>query len=398
MSNFLADSSYLAVKPQSAAATPVIPTDFVPLIEESIRVNANYAADRRMKGLSWKSDELLKANRTIEGDLRVYCDPDNLGHLLNMAFAKGSTTGDATDGYTHPFTVGDGKHYSLEVSRGEFATRIFGARADRLRIEFEENKMASVVSIKALGQFQAASLAVALTGAGMTEVVLSTDYDLRPADGLVVGDVIRVGGVDVTLTSVNANGTTVGFASTSITASVGDTVYLLAQTPSFSALQEPFYMGNTLVGFGDDESAATTAAGARATAVPCYDLSTEFMQNLLDAPASGATGPSVLLNQTREGALELRRLFEDPEQMQKYLENKETAVTLIATGRHIKSDLTTSELLTIKYFRTKLVDLEEPLNVGEYIYDAETREVLYDSSEAKAVTFALVNRTAGGSY
>ena len=52
MSNFLADRGYLAMKPQAAAATPILPTNFVPLVSESIRVNPNLAADRRIKGLS----------------------------------------------------------------------------------------------------------------------------------------------------------------------------------------------------------------------------------------------------------------------------------------------------------------------------------------------------------
>ncbi len=396
--NYLADKSYLAVKPQSVTTTPVIPTIFMPLISESIRVNPNFVADRRMKGLDWKSDELLKGPRKIEGDLVIFADPDNFGHLLNMTYAKGATTGSGSDGYTHPFTVGDGKSYTIEISRGAFAQRIYGVRGDSLKVEFEDNKLKATISVKGLAQFYTASVAVALTGAGMTSLVMSTDYDLRPADGLVVGDVLTINGTEVTLTSVNANGTTVGFASTAVTASIGDSVTLKAQTPSYAALAEPFYFGNTLVGFAATSSAADTAAATKATATPCYNLSAEFKNNLLDASATGSTGPAVLLNQVKEASLEISRLFTDPIQYQKWIENIKQAITIIITGRYIKSDLSTSELLTIKFHKVKMIENEEPLEVGAYIFDKEKLEALYDSSDAKAVEITIVNRTAGTSY
>lgn len=403
MTNFLADKGYLAVKPQSATTTPVIPTKFIPLVSESVRVNPNLLADRRIKGLSWKSDELLKGSRQIEGDLVVLADPDALGHLFNMIYLKGTTTGNAGDGYTHPFTVGEGKSYSIEISRGDFAQRIWGVRGENLRLEFEENKMKATMSIKGLGQFYSASLAVALTGAGMTSIVFSTDYDLRPSDGLVVGDVLRIvetagTTVDVTILTINADGKTVTFASTAITAAVGQPVFLKAQTPSFGTVAEPLYFGNTLVGVSPTSALADTAAATRATATPVYSFLTDFKNNLLSAPATGYTGPAVLLNQVRESSLEISTLFSDPTVYQKWIESVKKAVTLIATGRFIKSDLTTSEKLTVKFHKIKAITNEEALDVGQYIFDKQTYEALYDSVDAKAIEVEVVNRTAGTDY
>ena len=397
MSNYLADKSYLAVKPQVAAATPIVPTTFVPLVSESVRVNPNFAADRRMKGLSWKSDQILKGTRAIEGDITVLADPEAMGHLLNMTYLKGVTAGDAASGYTHPFTVGEGKSYSLDISRGAYAQRIWGARSENLKLDFVDNKMQATISIKALGQFYSASLAVALTGAGMTTAVLSTDSDLRPTDGLVIGDTVIIGGVDLVLTGVNANGTTITFASTTVTAAVGDPVFLKAQTPSYSNL-EPFYFGNTLIGVAATSALADTAAATRATATPVYTMSTNFKNNLLSAPATGYTGPAVLANQVREADLELKTLFTDPTLFQKWIEYVKQAVTVIATGRYIKTDLSTSELLTIKYHSVKSITTEEPLIVGEYIFDTQKFDTLYDAGDVKAFEVSLVNRTAGTSY
>lgn len=395
MANSLADKSFLALKPQVAAATPILPSLFAPLVSVNIPVDPAFSASRAMKGLSWESDDLLKGKRTIKGDIEIWADPDNLAHLVNMVCVKTSTTGDAASGYTHIFDPGEGKSYSLDIPRSTYAQRLYGWRGTKLAFSFEDNKMKAKISGEALGQFYSVSLAVALTGAGMTSAVFKTDYDLRPADGLVIGDTLIIGGTEVVLTSVNANGTTVGFASTTVTAAVGDPVFLKAQTPSFTALQEPFYFGNTLVGIGADSAAADTAAATRATATMCEEITAEYDTGLQAHPGSGYTGPGVLLNGVRSGAVGLTRLFTDPTQYQKWIENVKQAITIIATGRYIKTDLSTSEKLTIKINKVKLMTNDEPLEVGQYIMDKQAYKMLYDPTDGNALTITIVNRTAG---
>ena len=390
--NYLADKSYLAVKPQADADTPIIPDVFMPLVSESIKVVPNFAADRRMKGLDWKSDEILKGSRKIEGDVSVYADPDNLAHIVNMVYAKGETTGSAGDGYTHPFTPGEGKNYSLDIPRGIYAQRIWGVRGDNLKLEFQDNKLVATISIKALGQFYTASLAVALTGTGMTSCVLKTDYDLRPTDGLKIGDKILIGAVELTLTSVNADGKTLGFASTTVTASIGDAVFLKAQTPTLPTQREPFYMGNALVGVALTSALADTAAASKATATPCYSVGVNLKNNLLDSPASGSTGPISLKNQVKEASLDLKRMFEDPTEYQRWIEAVKRGVTIICTGRFIKSDLTTSEKLTVKFHNVKTLTNDDPLEPGSYIFDTQNFEALYDSVDGKTVEIEIINR------
>jgi hypothetical protein len=398
MSNYLSDKGYLAIKVQAAPGTPVIPNWFIPLISESIRLNPNITADRRIKGLDWKSDDMIKGARTVEGDINVYADPDTLGHLLNMAYLKGVSSGSAPDGYTHPFTPGEGDSYCMEIGRGITAQRIWGARIDNLRLEFQDNKLVAVASIKALGQFNGASLAVALTGAAQTSAVLKQDYNTRPTDGLVIGDVITVGGVDITLTGVNADGVTLAFASISVTAAIGDPLNLKAQTPAYTAIVEPFYLNNALVGISNTSTNADTAAATKATATPCYNILMNLKQNLLNAMATGSAGPSVLLNQIKEAAIELSRLFENPTQYHKWIENTKQAITMIVKGRFIKTDLSTWESFTIKFHNTKLETNEQPLEVGQYIFDKQKFEALYDNTDGKSVEISLVNRTAGTSY
>jgi hypothetical protein len=386
------------MKPQVDASTPILPTNFFALLSESIKLNPNLSPDPRMKGMQWKSDEILKGARTIEGELSFYGDPAVLGHLLNMAYAKGTTTGDAASGYTHPFTPGDGKAYTIDIVRGAYAQRLYGVRADSLKKTFQDNKMVVSVNVKALGQFNSVSLAVALTGAGMTTAVFSTEYDLRPTDGLVVGDVIIVGGVELTLLTVNANGTTVTFASTAVTASVGDPVYLKAQAVSLGTQLEPFYMGNTLVGLAATSALADTAAAARTTDTVYESITMTLKNNVIGQPGTASTGPSILLNGVQEAKVETSKLFETPQQYQKWIEAIKQAITVIATGRYIKTDLSTSEKLTVKFHKIKALTMDQPLSGDSYIFDKQNFEALYDAGDAKTVEIELVNRTIGTDY
>jgi len=395
--NYLADNSYLAIIPEVTAGTPLIPTNFVPLISESIKTNVNYLADQRMKGVAWKSSDLLRGNRVHEGDLVALGDPDTLGHFLNMVMKLGSTTGDA-DGYTHPFTVGDPQSYTIEIKKGLYAQRYFGVLIDELKMDFSEGQLQLTSSIKAMGQFSVASVGVALTGAGMTDLILDDQYDISPNRGLVVGDIIVVGGVDVTIATVAADGFTVTFLSTVVTASVGDPVYLKPQTASIASLQDPFYLGNMLVGIGADETAATAASASRTLATPVYDMSISIKNNLFAQNGSTRFDPVTIVPRTKEAQIALKQLFENVSQRQDFYDKTKQAITISALGKFIKDDFTTQESLTLTFNNVKLMTSDNAIEVGELIADTQEFEVLYDSVDGAAMSASLVNRTAGGSY
>ncbi len=392
---YLSDKSYLAVKVEATEGTAVKPDVFIPLVSESIKINPTHTADRRFAGRTWKSDDLLKGSRSHEGDVVVLGDPDNLGHILNMVLTKGTTTGSLTIGYTHPFTVGSPKSYTIEIGKGTYAQRFFGVKGEKLKLDFVDGKLQATLSIKAMGQASVATLSTALTGAGMTSAVLKQDYDLKPNTGFVIGDTITVGGVDIVLTGVNADGVTLEFAAITVTASAGDSVVLKLQTPSYTGLPDPFYQGNALVGVGADEAAATTAAGTKATATPMYEMSIEKTNNLLSAPATGSVDPIKLLPQTRECVLTISQLFETEAQHQKWLDRTKQALTLIVKGKAITTGV---EKLTWKCHKVKLITNDEPLEVGAYMFDKQSFECLYDSADAKALSVELINHIAGTVY
>lgn len=395
--SYLSENSYLAVKPESTAGTAVIPTNFVPLVNESIRAIVNHTADKRIKGVSWNSNDLLRGSRSQEGEVVILADPDNLGHFLNMFMLKGTTTGDATDGYTHPFTVGDCDSYSFEISRGAFAQRFFGVKVNELRLEFADGNLQVRADIKAVGQFSVAKLGVALTGAGMTSMTLDDEYDLEPTRGLVVGDTLVIGTDEVIITAITDT-KTVEFASADLTYSIGEPVYLKSQTVTLPSLQDPFYFGNTLVGVGADETEATTNAGSRSTATPVHDLSVILRNNILEIPRSGRVDPIELKTRSKQGQIQMKQLLESEDNYADFLARTKQAITIIIKGKYIKSDFTTNEQLTLKFHNVKLTENSNKLEVGEYIVDDQNFEVLYDNTDGKAMTADLINRTAGTAY
>jgi hypothetical protein len=353
-----------------------------------------------MKGLDWKSDDLLAGDRKHEGDIVIFADGDNLGHLLNMTYLKGTTTGSAT-GYTHPFTVGSPDSYTIEIQKGPYAQRYFGVKADQLKVEFVDQKMQVTASIKSMGQFSVGALKEALSGS-VTSLKLNSAYDMKPNSGLAVGDVLVVigdngVGVEATITTVNADGETVGFSAITVTGAIGNRVYLKAQTPSYTGIVAPFFLGDTLIGVGADNATALSNAGAKATATGMYNFAFTLKNNLLDAPASGSKDPFQLLPQTREAEITTRRLFEDETQHKAWLNSIKQAITMISTGEEISAG-GTHESLTVKFHKVKLTNNEEPLELDALIFDAQTFEVLYDSTDGYAIEISLVNKTAGTDY
>jgi len=398
MTTYLSDSQYLAIKPETTAGTAVIPTIFVPLVSESVKTIVNHTVDRRLKGNTWKGNTLLRGNRMHEGEIVILGDPTNIGHILNMLMKKGSTTGDTTDGYVHPFTVGAGDTYTFEISKGAYAQRYFGVYVEEVTIGFVDGQMQLTLSIKAMGQVSVAQLGVALTGAGMTTLILDDNYDNVPNRGLVVGDVITIGTDDVTLTSVNADGVTLGFSSTSLTHSIGVAVNLKQLAVSNPSLPDPFYLGNVLVGIGATASAATTAAGSRSTATALYDLEIVLKNNLFSENGSSRFDPVQIIAQTPEALITLKQLLSGQEQKTAHLHRTKQAITIIASGKNINPDFSTNELLTIKFNNVKLIESDNALEVGELIRDEQSFEVLYDDGDAQAMDVSLRNLVAGTVY
>ena len=90
----------------------------------------------------------------------------------------------------------------------------------------------------------------------------------------------------------------------------------------------------------------------------------------------------------------IKKLFETPEQHQKWLQLIKQGICFIFMGEMINIATPTNNKLTFALHNAKLIDNEEPLNVGEYIMDEQNLKALYDVSDALVLTVELVNETS----
>lgn len=400
MNNYLANLSYLALKKETTEGVAVIPDVFLPLESSDLVTNLNLSDDGRMMGNRWKTHKLFKGERTHEGNISVWGDPDTLGYILDMTMKKESTAGDGDVGYTHNFEPGNSNSYTIEIPRGDVCFRYFGVKGDELKFDFEEEKLKAELTVKCMGHFSASTLRDAVSSG--TSIALKQDYDLEPARGLVVGDTLVLSPgtaeeeeVEISAIAADKITITVGSAITKSHAA-GATVYLKAQTPTISAtLQKPLFLGNALMGFGTTAALAETAASSKTTATPCWDISLDYKNNLFAAHGSHYLEPVKLLPQENELEVEVRKLFETADARQKYLDGIKQGVSLIVSGELIKTTpATTKNYLKINLHNAQIKELQNSLTKGEYIFDEQTFGACYDDSDGKAVTVVVCNKTA----
>lgn len=401
--NFLANNSYLAVKVEATEGVAVRPNVFLPVESFDVKTDRALSADKRMRGVRFKTTGLSEGERSHRGSFKVWGDADVIGYVLNMTLKKGSTTGNGTDGYTHPFTVDDPKTYTIEVPKGDFAQRFIGVRAETLKLMFEEAKLKLDVAVEAMGQFSSAQLSAAVTGGSTTTLKLNQEYDLQPNRGLVAADQLVIvkasDGTTETVTIDTAGVSTDGVTLTLTAAptasfSIGDRVYLKKQTYSAPTLQAPLKFGDVLIGFGADATAAATAAAARSTATPVHALSLEFKNNLLKAPTTNYKDPSVIKPQSQECQLEIKQLFATAEQHQAWLATVKQAVVIRILGKIINAGTPTYNYLKITLNKVLLSDNAVPLAVGEYLMNEQKFEACYDETDGQAMAGELVNLTS----
>ena len=140
----LANLGYLAMKLEASKGTPITPDTFVPLYSENMAINVNLDEDNPIVGIREARYQSFLGQEDYKGTVKVLAEPKTLPHFLNMILMKGSTAGDATTGYTHPFTLGDTvKSYTVEFLKGNIPFRFYGVEARDIAPSFEEIGRAS---------------------------------------------------------------------------------------------------------------------------------------------------------------------------------------------------------------------------------------------------------------
>lgn len=394
--NYVSNKMYMAIGLQPDALTAVVPTIFVPLMEEDMKIDPKNERVKQIVGIDWASNKMLQGERELGGGITIQADPDNLSHFLNMTLKKGVTTGDGAVGYTHPFTADDAQYYTIDIVKGNAVHRFVGCQIGQMELKFDNGYLVAKAEVIARGAFVTGTLKTALTGAGMVAVEFSEEYDPEPCSGLVAGDVIQVQKadgtfVDITVATVVAGNKSITCAATDATASIGALISLKAQTPSYATLKRPFKFGQALVGFGANQTAADANVASYALATPVDEFSLVIDRNMNRRRATGKNDALTLAGPS-DGKFTVKKLFETAEQQQQWMDVSKKACTILFTGDNIATTYYCS--LEIKLHNIKPQTHDNKLKIGEFIFDETDFNIEYDDTDAKAIEVSVVNETA----
>lgn len=382
----LSNLGYLAMIKEVTKGTPLTPTTYVPLYEESLDTNPNNIEDTPIMGNKAMTYWVLQGQRSHSGDLKVLAEPNSAALFVDMLLTKGNTSGGGP--YTHPFTLSpttNPKSYTIDIAKGQMVFRYMGVEASEISPAFDNDKMQLAVKVAALKSFTVREIA-SVSGTGPYTIVFKTNYDPSPTTGLVVGDLVRVFlAAGTTIDAVVATipgGTSITCIADVSTATAGDMLTLRPATPSFATLT-PFLWARTEFRFGATASAALSATHTPLETGSLWTLKHEFADKD-GAMRSGSFDPAAL-PRTKGGAeLATKMFFDSPDEYNRFM----TIAKRACVVRHFSE--TGYELrVTLNNLRAK----EDPIKIkeGSILYNEVKYTAVYDTSDAQVMDVSVLN-------
>lgn len=386
---------YLGLVKEAVKGTPLTPTDYVPLYSESIQTSLNLIDQQPIFGNKFATFATIPGQRSHKGEITVLAEPNTSARFFDALLTKTSTTGAGP--YTHTFGLvagTDPNSYTYDISTGNIVARYFGVQVSKITPNWNKNELQWKISLSALGSFQGRTIATVAT----TTLTLDTTYDPTPTKGLVVGDLVRLyktaGNVsaDFTIATVNADGITITLSATAAAFATGDMIYLRPATTTFT-IQPSFLWAKSLFGFGATASAAlTNATQALQTRVE-QGSTYELIHNFESDDGSGRSGafdPAVLIRETGDATLTVKRFFDTPEDVANMNNITKTALVI----RHVSG--ATNQYETRITFNNLKTDgkVVPDLNSGDIVYSEIKYHPDYDTSDAAGYGVVIINALA----
>lgn len=386
------NKGYLAVKKEvTKGVIAAVPDVYIPFYEESMMTNTALDEDVPVIGNIFARFQSLLGLRSHGGDITFLAEPNTAGYIIDQILTKGSTTGSAP--YTHPFTlspVTNPNAYTMDIRKGKVVARFLGCEISELGINFDKNKMTFGAKVHALKSFIVREVASVSGSSNPYTIVLKTDYDASPTDGLIVGD---------TMTAVLADNTTVNFTVASIvdgtsittstditTAVAGSLIFIRAATPSYT-LKAPFEWAKTEFRFDTTAADALTEVQTRVEQGSAWTLMYKFEADE-GAQRSGSRDPAALVRMLGDIEVTVKQIFDNPWDMNRYLANLGGALVI----RHFSEGSTYELRVTINKFKLK----ENPTIVksGEVVYSEATLIPDYNTGDGQAFDIKVINNVA----
>ena len=258
MPNFspYANYGYLGLIPEAAEATPLTPTTFVGIQNESIVPSFGIKSIQTIAGNRERNVRSVPDKVEIGGDVEFYLEPKTIGHFLRSLFgAPVSQTLTAATAFRHVFQVSDTpKTYTIDIQPADapWIHRYYGVHMSQLEFTQGDNVIVCKASLMPRKAFINARI---LTSANSGVAVA-----LDQTSGLVVGDSILIiqkenGFTTVQdreiATIVDENNITVT-AALDATIDVDDIVVIKRQTATYDQDLELTFFGGTEIYTGDD--------------------------------------------------------------------------------------------------------------------------------------------------
>lgn len=387
MAERLANIGYLGIKKETTKGTAVTPNVYIPLYDETFMTDVQLDLDNPIVGNKADIFQTIQGQRKHSGEITILAEPNTAGYILDMFMTKGTTTGAGP--YTHPFTISpttDPKSYTIDIQKGQVVARFAGCEVSEVSIDFDTNKMVFKIKFSALSSF----IVREISGVSTNVVTFKTNYDATPTTGLVASDLVRVYDVsagtfqDFTITSVTATTATLSGSPTGIVS--GDLFFLRPATPSYT-LKTPFQWAKTEFRFAADASTALSATQVRIEKGSKWTIQHMFANDEGEA-RSGAYDPAALVRTQSHAEAEVKRFFDNPDDMNNFLTNAKKALVI----RHYSEDTTYELRITLN--NLKWTENPTALKTGEILFSEGKLVAQYDSTDTQQFDVKLLNNVS----
>jgi len=378
---YVGNRGYLALKKQVDKDTAIVPTVFVPYYQESMATINTKHRQNTVKGNRNAAQDTHQGLRSHGGSVTVLAEPNTAAHFLNMLMTVAAPSGGGP--YTYVATVGDSEvYYTVDIKKGKYIERYIGVKANSLKPVYQDNTMQLEIALSALASFKVATVA-SVAGSGPYTINLNVDYDPTPTKGLVVGDIIEVGGINAVVDSI-ASVSSITVSEDVSALAGGEQLFLRAQTPSYTLLT-PFSWARTEYRFGADASAALSA-----THTPLDD-GTEWElvhSNEADegANTTGSYDPSDIRRTTFDATVTTVRVFEALTNVEDFLDNNKKALVI----RMFAGNTTTYEM-RLTFNNLKITEQTKESASDSIVKLTDTLMPQYDSSDTQALSVTILN-------
>lgn len=390
MSERLSNLGYFGLIKEVTPGTPLTPTDYVPLYEETIQTDGQFLDLAPAYGGKFGTLTTIPGTRMFKGDLTCLAEPNTAARLVNAMLTQGSSSG--SNPTTFPFTLTSvtPPTYTFDLSLANIVKRYWGVGVSKITPVWNTNEMRLKVTVSALGSFEGREIA-SVSGAGPYTVTLADTqgvFDQNPTKGLVAGDLIRfhhTGSADIDAVVLAVTNSTQFTTSTNVSTMVsGDGVHLRPATPAFNNLQS-FMWDKTRVGFG------MTAANALAATHTPVEIGSgwEVIHAFNDDKGedrSGSFNPAALVRTLADVNVTIKKICDTTEDEIAYNNLAKGAVVF----RHFAGTTNQYELrLTVNH--TKMDTPIGSIKVGNLIYVTQQLHTNFDTTDSQAFDMKVIN-------